>query len=400
MRAAIVGVGGVGQILAQELAESGEVPSLLLIDKLPVPKATVAALRKHAEVDVLRLDASHTAPVARAIRGSDLVANTSLPSSNFAIMKAALKSGTDYMDVSSTGPLRPGGPPGILEQLRMHDAFADAGRTALLSMGLDPGISNVMAREAADHLDRIDAVRIRSGGTVTIRDGGAFPRFVPLYSKEAFFEDIRIRPTVWEDGRLIERDLLSGDEDYTFPAPVGTQKTFLVAHEEVKTIPLYLGKPVPRVDFKYAVNQDLAHALLALENLDLMGADRRVAIDHTRVPFRAAFESVFPEPATVAQRIEGTKSLTVEVDGDRGGRRLVLRANIAFPHGEAVRRRKTTAVYYLTGVAASIGVRLVLRRALPRPGVYSSESLPTEDVFALWEAHDLPIVRDESAIRG
>lgn len=397
MQVAIVGVGGVGHVLAQELAENPDVASLLLLDKIHVRKATLAELRRNTEVVSRELDAARKGAVARAIRGYDVVVNTSHPMYNMAIMRAALEVGADYLDVAATGPRKPGGRPGILEQLEMDTAFSDAGRTALLSMGLDPGMSNVMAREAADHFDRIDEIRIRSGGTVRIRNGHAYPRFVPLYSRDAFFEDIRIRPTVWQNGRLIEHELLSEGEDYEFPAPVGMQKTFLVAHEEVKTLPLYLGKPVGRVDFKYAVNPDLAHALRALENLDLFDEDKRIEIEETRVPFRAAFESVFPEPAAVAQKLEGTKCLSVEVEGTRGGIRRILRENIVFPHREAIRRRRTTAVYYLTGVAAAIGVHLMERGRLRSPGVYPAESLDPAEVFAEWEARDLPVARTEYA---
>ena len=393
MRIAIVGVGGVGRVLARELADDSDVTGLLLLDKIAIPKAILAEIRRHTDVVSRELDADRKGAVARAIPGYDVVVNTAHPSYNRGIMRAALAAGTDYLDVASTGPRRPGGRPGILEQLEMDSAFSDAGRTALLSMGLDPGMSNVMAREAADHFDRIDEIRIRSGGTVRIRNGQAYPRFVPLYAREAFFEDIRIPPTVWQDGQLIEHELLSGGEDYEFPAPVGMQTTFLVAHEEVKTLPLYLGKPVGRVDFKYAVNPDLAHALRALENLELFDEKKRVAIERKSVPFRAAFESVFPEPATVAQRLDGTKCLSVEVEGTQGGRRRIVRANIVFTHQEAARRRRTTAVYYLTGVAAEIGVRLMERGILRSPGVYPAESLDPAAVFEEWAARDLPIAR-------
>lgn len=395
MRVAIVGVGGVGHVLARELAENPDVAGLLLLDKAHLPKASLAALRRDTEVVSRELDAARKGAVARAIRDSDVVVNTSHPSHNIAIMKAALEVGADYLDVAATGPRKPGGRPGILEQLEMDTAFSDAGLTALLSMGLDPGMSNVMAREAADHFDRIDDIRIRSGGTVRIRDGDIYPRFVPLYAREAFFEDIRIRPTVWEDGRLIEHELLSGGEDYEFPAPVGMQTTFLVAHEEVKTLPLYLGKPVGRVDFKYAVNPDLAHALRGLENLGVFDKDKKIEIDQKRIPFRAAFESVFPEPAAVAHKLEGTKCLSVEVEGTRGGVRRLVRENIVFPHREAARRRRTTAVYYLTGVAAEIGIGLMERGILQSPGVYPAESLDPAEVFAEWESRDLPIARAE-----
>lgn len=400
MRVAVIGVGGVGRVLARELSENQDVSSLLLIDKIALPKTTLSELHRKTDLAIRRLDASRTASVRQAIRGSDVLVNTSLPMYDLPLMRAALAADADYLDVSSTGPRKPGGPPGILEQLEFRTKFADAGRTALLSMGLDPGMSNVMARDAADSLDAVEEIRIRSGGTVKIRNGGAYPRFIPLYAKEAFFEDMRIRPTVWQDGHLVEHDPLSGGEDYEFPAPVGPQKLFLVAHEEVKTLPLFLGKPVGKVDFKYAVNQDLAHALQALENLDMFGEGKEVRLDHKRMSFRAAFESVFPEPTTVAQRVEGMKCLSVEVEGTRNRVPLIVRENIVFPHREAVRRRRTTAVYYLTGTAAAIGVKLLEKGALKRPGVYPAESLEPAAVFAEWQAHRLPIARVEFTASG
>src|SRR5256712_5822388 len=117
--------------------------------------------------------------------------------------------------------------------------------------------STAEARDPSRRLETIDKIRIRSGGTVRVRQRGPSPTFVPLYSREAFFSDVRIRPTVWQRGRLEARDLLSEEEEYTFPAPVGTQTTFLMAHAEVKTLPLYLGKPVRQVDLTYAINPDL-----------------------------------------------------------------------------------------------------------------------------------------------
>src|SRR5256712_11843088 len=98
--------------------------------------------------------------------------------------------------------------------------------------------STAEARDPSRRLETIDKIRIRSGGTVRVRQRHPSPKFVPLYSREAFFSDVRIRPTVWQGGRLEERDLLSEEEDYAFPDPVGTPKTFLMAHEEVKTCPL------------------------------------------------------------------------------------------------------------------------------------------------------------------
>src|SRR5256712_13378833 len=117
-----------------------------------------------------------------------------------------------------------------------------------------------------------------------------------------------------------------------------------MAHEEVKTLPLYLGKPVGQVDFKYAINPDLAQALKALENLGLFSRDRTIPVDHGRIPFRAAFESAFPEPSSVAQNLVATKCLSGDVDGTSHGVLKHLHEPIARTHEVAARRLWITPV--------------------------------------------------------
>src|SRR5207249_4736751 len=95
-----------------------------------------------------------------------------------------------------------------------------------------PGISNAMARSAAERLDTVDAIRIRSGGVAALPGYTSFP----LYSREVFLSDVLTPPTVWLDGALEDRAPLSEPEEYRFPPPVGLQRTYLISHEEVKTL--------------------------------------------------------------------------------------------------------------------------------------------------------------------
>ncbi len=179
---------------------------------------------------------------------------------------------------------------------------------------------------------------------------------------------------------------------------MGVQRTYLVAHEEVKTLPRFLGKPVRRVDFKYAINPDLANALKALGNLGVLTDAQKISLDRRRVPFRSVFESVFPEPAAVATRLTGTKCLTVDVSGLKGGVPKLIRESIVLSHEEAARRRRTSAVYYLTAVAAAIGVDLMTRGGLPSPGVYPAEILDAGRVFQSWASRGLTIDRLERSV--
>ncbi|HKZ89217.1 MAG TPA: saccharopine dehydrogenase C-terminal domain-containing protein [Thermoplasmata archaeon] len=393
MRVAILGVGGVGRTLAAELRSDPRVTSLLLIDKIGDRARVLAGLTGRVSIEARSLAVDNRATLAQALRGCKVVVNATLPKYNFTAMGAALDAGVNYVDVAATGPLEPGGRWGILAQLDLHDVFRTAGLRALLSMGLDPGMSNVIAKDLASRLDAVDAVRIRSGGVAKLPGFTAFP----LYSREAFLEDALLAPTVWSDGKLEERPILGEPEEYEFPAPVGKQTTYLMSHEEVKTIPLRLGKPVQRVDFKYALNPHLVNALQALNGLGLLDETRMVRLGGQQMSFRKALLAAFPEPSALVTPLEGSKVLCVEVEGSTGSERKILRGDILMSHAEANRRRSTTAVYYLTAVAASIGVVLLADGGLPGAGVYTPESLDVARVYEEWEHRGLAIGRSERA---
>ncbi len=391
MKVAILGTGGLGRALAGELRADPRVTDLVLADRLGERARILAGIRGSAPIEARQLNVEDKAALSTAIRGADVVVNATLPKYNLGIMDACLGAGANYLDVAASGPSVPGGKLGIYEQLDKGDAFKAAGLTALISMGLDPGVSNVMARDGATKLDEVRAIRIRSCGTVTLPGEVAFP----LYSREAFLEDILVRPTVWSNGALQERDPLSEPEEFPFPEPIGVRRAFLVSHEEIKTLPRFLGKPVGRVDFKYSLDPSLVSAVVALERLGLLSERRTIRLGAQVVPFRQAFLAAFPEPSALVLPLEGWEALVVEVEGTRGRKPLVRRGEVVLSHREANRRRFTTAVLYLTAVAAAIGTVLLGTKKVPRAGVVPAEILDPETVWAEWRDRNLPIAWSE-----
>src|SRR2546425_1709288 len=224
-------------------------------------------------------------------------------------------------------------------------------------------MSNVLAREAADTLDSVEAIRIRSGGTAQIP--GYVSDIFPLYSRETFLSDMLSPPSAWSDGALREREPLSDSEDFEFPPPVGVQRTFLVSHEEVKTLPRYLGKPVRRIDFKQAFHPELIQAVLSLKALGLLAEDRKISIGGMRVPFRRAFLQALPEPSALAHPVGGAKALSVGGEGTAGGTRKVERRDIVMDHREAGGRGAITGRIYISAAPAPIRALLLLRGGLP-----------------------------------
>ena len=247
-----------------------------------------------------------------------------------------------------------------------------------------------MARDAADRFDSVDSIRIRSA---SLDKEGRIQPF-PVYSREVFLADVLIPPTVWLDGSLQEREPLSEEEEFPFPDPIGPRRVFMVSHEETKTLPRFLRKPVRRVDYKVALDPNLVRALVALDRLGLLEDSRLIRAGDQMVPFRRALLAAFPEPSALLLPLEGFEALSVEVEGTRGGDRLVRRGDIVFSHQEANRRRSTTAVYYLTAVGAAIGLALLKEKAAG-PGVVTPEALDPARVWKEWSARQLPLVWSE-----
>ena len=93
------------------------------------------------------------------------------------IFDGAFAAGAGYLDMamslSKPHPERPHEEPGVKlgdEQFAKADDWEAAGRLALVGIGVEPGLSDVFARYAADELfDEIDEVGVRDGADIVGR---------------------------------------------------------------------------------------------------------------------------------------------------------------------------------------------------------------------------------------
>src|SRR2546430_4368983 len=145
MRVAILGVGGLGRTLASELRADRRVSSLLLTDQFGERARVLTGIPGRVSIEATQLNVENHAALERAIKGADIVVNTTLPRYNLRIMEAALVAGAHHLDIASPGPLEPGAPPGIFAQLATADGVKSPRRTTLASMGFDPRTSNETA---------------------------------------------------------------------------------------------------------------------------------------------------------------------------------------------------------------------------------------------------------------
>ena len=377
MHVAVLGTGGLGRIITLELASDSRVDQIVIADKRGDRSRALKSLGKTAAIEALEADVTDPAALRRILANADVAVNATLPEHNLRVMEACFDAGCGYVDSAGYSPMAPNEKGGVLDQLALDAKWRERGITGIISMGSDPGISNVMARVAADRLATIDRILVRKAATGDKETDG-----FPLYSREIFLRDALARPLVWDGTGLAEREPVSGEEDYPFPAPIGTRHVHLFRHEEVLTLPAHLGKPVGWVDYKHDIHPELVRAIIAFQALGLLDPTHMVKIGAAQIRFRDAFLAVFPEPSTLIGPMAGALGIVVEVHGTSpDGRKIAVLASITMEHREANRRRGTTAERFLTAATVAVGVALIPPHHVPRAGVLAPEELSPQLVL-------------------
>jgi len=326
------------------------------------PRALAARLDAGPKIRTVALDASDARAVERAMDGAEVVVQASLPRFNPPIQAAARSTGTHYIDLASDSS----------DPYVGGDEWERRGLLALIGMGEDPGLSNLMVRAAADRLDSVDAIRVRDGDTATSPDFA----FLPLFSPETFIEETLHASRIWDGGRYRDVPPFGEGETYEFPEPVGPQRVYSVDHEEVDSMPRFIGKGVRYVDFKLALDEPTVRTLQLLRDLKLLDA----GTPENPGPRRAVLRAL-PKPAELAGKVDGNAALVVEVEGRAGGLRRTETLFTTMSHAEAFRAHGVTATAYLTGTPTAVAVLLLLEGRLRPRGILPPEALDPAPFF-------------------
>jgi saccharopine dehydrogenase (NAD+, L-lysine forming) len=328
-------------------------------------------------VRTLGLDASDPAAVERTLKGVTVVMQASLPRFNLGIRSAALAQGTHYVDMACES----------IDPYSASDEWERAGLTAVVGMGEDPGLSNLMARWGADRMDRVESIRVRDGDTASHPD---LP-FLPLFSPETFIEETLHASRIWAGGAYRDVPPFGEGEVYSFPPPVGPQKVYSVDHEEVDSLPRFIGKGVRYVDFKLALDDATVRILQTLRDLRLLEPGTPDAPGPRRAVLRA-----LPKPADLTGTVDGFACLVVEVVGERGGARCseILCAQLS--HRDAFERHRATATAHLTGTPAALAVLQLLSGRIARRGIVPPELLDPAPFFPMLAERGIPVTVRET----
>jgi saccharopine dehydrogenase-like NADP-dependent oxidoreductase len=320
MRILLVGAGGVGAAFTAIAARRDFFEAIVVADYDPT-RAERAATADDRYV-AAQVDASDASSVTALCREHAIthVMNAVDPVFNMSIFEGAFEAGADYLDMamslSKPHPQSPYEKTGVKlgdEQFAVADRWESAGRLALVGIGVEPGLSDVFARFAADHdFSEIDELGTRDGANLVVTDDAGREIFAPSFSMWTTIEECLNPPVIWQDGAWHTTAPFSEPEVFDFPEDIGPVECVNVEHEEVLLMPRWVD--CKRATFKYGLGDEFINILKVLNTL---GLDRteKVRVKGVEVSPRDVVAAVLPDPATVGPRMTGKTCAGLWVTG-------------------------------------------------------------------------------------
>ncbi len=412
-RLLIIGCGGVASVAINKCCQNSEVFSEICIASRTVSKCEALAEKLRGKTSTVittaQIDAEDVGALTALIKEykPDAVLNVALPYQDLTIMDACLEAGVHYIDTANYENENTDDPEwrAIYEkrceelgftayfdyswQWAYEEKFRNAGLTALLGSGFDPGVTSVYTAYALKHyFDEIHTIDILdcNGG-----DHG-YP-FATNFNPEINLREVSAPGSYWENGKWIEVEAMSIKREYDFPQ-VGKKDMYLLHHEEIES----LAKNIPgvkRIRFFMTFGQSYLTHMKCLENVGMLSTTP-IDFNGTQVVPIQFLKALLPDPASLGPRTVGKTNIGCIFTGVKDGKEKTIYIYNVCDHQECYKEVESQAISYTTGVPAMIGAMLVATGQWQKPGVYNLEEFDPDPFMEALNKWGLPWVVEEN----
>ena len=406
-RLLIIGCGGVAQVAITKCCQNSEVFDEIMIASRTVSKCDALkeklSKKTNTEITTAKVDADNVEELVALIKSykPDAVLNVALPYQDLTIMDACLECKVDYIDTANYEPEDTDDPEWrkIYEkrckdlgfsayfdyswQWNYQDKFKDAGLTALLGTGFDPGVTSVFAAYAKKHyFDEIHTIDILdcNGG-----DHG-YP-FATNFNPEINLREVSAPGSYMENGKWIEIPAMSIKREYDFEG-VGMKDMYLLHHEEIEA----LGRNMPevkRIRFFMTFGQSYLTHMKCLENVGMLGTTP-IDFDGQKIVPIQFLKALLPDPASLGPRTVGKTNIGCIFTGIKDGKERSIYIYNVCDHQECYREVESQAISYTTGVPAMIGAMMVVSGLWKKPGVFTTDEFDPDPYMEALNKWGLP----------
>ncbi len=406
-RVLIIGCGAVASVAIHKCCSCSEVFEEICIASRHRENCEKLAeqLRPNTKtvITTARVDADNVSDVEALIKEykPDLVMNIALPYQDLSIMEACLACGVNYMDTANYEPKNTDDPAWreIYEKRCKEEGFSayfdyswqwaykkkfeEAGLTALLGSGFDPGVTQAYCAYALKHqFDQIDEIDI-----LDCNGGDHGYAFATNFNPEINLREVSAPGSYWENGHWVEVPAMSIKREYDFEQ-VGHKDMYLLHHEEIES----LAKNIPgvkRIRFFMTFGQSYLDHMRCLEDVGMLSTTPVEFEGHEIVPIQF-LKKLLPDPATLGPRTKGKTNIGCIFKGTKDGKPKTYYLFNICDHQECYAEVGSQAVAYTTGVPAMCGAMMLLTGKWNKPGVYTVEAFDPDPFMEALNKYGLP----------
>lgn len=394
----IIGAGGVSGVVVHKCAQLPDVFSEIVLASRTESKCKAIAAQLNRPIKTAQVDADNVPALVALINAEkpDLVINVALPYQDLTIMDACLETGVDYLDTANYEPLDTA----KFEyswQWAYQDKFKDAGITALLGSGFDPGVTNVytayLKKHYFDEIHQLDIIDCNAG------DHGL--PFATNFNPEINIREVTANGRYWENGKWVETAPLSVNQVFDFPAEIGPKKIYMMYHEELESLVKHFPE-IKRARFWMTFSDNYLKHLEVLGNVGMTGIEPIMFEGREIVPLQF-LKALLPDPASLGPLTKGKTCIGCFAQGIKDGKSVAMFVYNVCDHQECYREVKSQAISYTTGVPAMIGAKMILEGKWKKPGVWNMEQYDPDPFMEDLNKYGLPwqvVEVDPNAIEG
>lgn len=395
-KALIIGCGGVASVAIHKCCQNSEVFEEICIASRT--KSKCDALKNELEgktktkISTSQVDANSVEQLVNLINDfkPDVVLNLALPYQDLTIMDACLATKTHYIDTANYEP-EDTAKFEYKWQWAYREKFKEAGITALLGSGFDPGVTGVFSAYALKHeFDEINYIDILdcNGG-----DHG-YP-FATNFNPEINIREVSAKGSYWEDGHWVETEPMEIKREYNFDG-VGMKDMYLLHHEEIESLALNI-PGIKRIRFFMTFGQSYLTHLKCLENVGMTSIEPIMYEGKEIVPLQF-LKAVLPDPASLGPRTVGKTNIGCIFQGKKDGKDKTYYLYNICDHQECYKEVGSQAISYTTGVPAMIGAMLVMNGTWQKPGVYNIEEFDPDPFMDALNRWGLPWIESHNPV--
>lgn len=384
----IIGAGGVGTVVANKVAQNSRIFTDIMLASRTKSKCDAIAedvkRRTGVTIKTAKVDADSVPELVTLFNEfkPELVINVALPYQDLTIMDACLACGVNYLDTANYEP-KDVAKFEYKWQWAYRDKFREAGLTAILGCGFDPGVTSIFTAYAAKHhFDEIHYLDI-----VDCNAGDHGKAFATNFNPEINIREVTQKGKYWENGKWVETEPHEIHQPLNYPN-IGPKESYVIYHEELES----LVKNFPtlkRARFWMTFGQEYLTHLRVIQNIGMARIDEVEYNGQKIVPIQF-LKAVLPDPGELGENYTGETSIGCRIRGIKDGKERTYYIYNNCSHQAAYEETGAQGVSYTTGVPATIGAMMFMQWLWKKPGVFNVEEFNPDPFMEQLNKQGLP----------